>query len=612
MRDEGEPSIPNVVILLYDGETQVAETKSDENGEYVFIDLPGGTYHIVVINDPAYVFSPVVDGGNQVNENGSTTPVDLGLGETIDDWSVGMYEPVVIGNKVFDDLNGNGFQDEGEAGMTGITTILLDGEGSEVARQDTDANGYYRFEGLPPGTYSVQFEIPEGYNFSPKDAINMDMIQNSGSLVEMDFTSDINSETGVTQTAVLMSGDVDLTFDAGIFIPITISGMAWHDFNADGVRDEGEPGLEGSAVTLMNGDGEPVTVAITSADGTYSFTDLLPNTYYSIVMPPSPEYKLSPMVGDSDFDPNSFMNSPVNLASGGSDTFNAGFYKTASLVSWVWKDENPNGIQDADEGAFDETVTINLIDSTGAIVQTTQTAADGSYQFDDIVPGNYDVEFLIGEGNRFTLQNVGSDDSKDSDVDPDSGKAQVSIASGDVISNIAAGVTILASVGPNRVFEDNNGNGIQDEGEVGIPDLIVDLYDVYGEQVATTTTDENGTYEFTGLSSGNYYIQIEPEGTITFSPVVDGGNQVSLVEDQPYGTSPVVELTLGATEETWDVGMYTPVSIGNKVWNDLNGNGIQDVDEPGMPDVTAILVNGSGQQLATTTTDENGQYLCKS
>lgn len=231
---------------------------------------------------------------------------------------------------------------------------------------------------------------------------------------------------------------------------------------------------------------------------------------------------------------------------------------------------------------------------------------------DDIVPGNYDVEFLIGEGNRFTLQNVGSDDSKDSDVDPDSGKAQVSIASGDVISNIAAGVTILASVGPNRVFEDSNGNGIQDEGEVGIPDLIVDLYDVYGEQVATTTTDENGEYEFTGLSSGNYYIRIEPEGTTTFSPVVDGGNQVSLVEDQPYGTSPVVELTLGATEETWDVGMYTPVSIGNKVWNDLNGNGIQDADEPGMPDVTAILVNGSGQQLATTTTDENGQYLCKS
>lgn len=50
-------------------------------------------------------------------------------------------------------------------------------------------------------------------------------------------------------------------------------------------------------------------------------------------------------------------------------------------------------------------------------------------------------------------------------------------------------------------------------------------------------------------------------------------------------------------------------SLGDFVWNDLNQNGIQDADEPGIPGVTVQLKDCSGNVLATTTTDANGLYL---
>ncbi len=58
------------------------------------------------------------------------------------------------------------------------------------------------------------------------------------------------------------------------------------------------------------------------------------------------------------------------------------------------------------------------------------------------------------------------------------------------------------------------------------------------------------------------------------------------------------------------------VEIGNRVWNDLNGNGRQDADEPGIAGVTVVLrspgndgvYNNGDDQTWTVTTDANGNY----
>ena len=51
-----------------------------------------------------------------------------------------------------------------------------------------------------------------------------------------------------------------------------------------------------------------------------------------------------------------------------------------------------------------------------------------------------------------------------------------------------------------------------------------------------------------------------------------------------------------------------PTEIGNRVWNDANGDGTQDPSEGGIAGLTVRLVNAGGTQLATTTTNAQGQY----
>ena len=48
--------------------------------------------------------------------------------------------------------------------------------------------------------------------------------------------------------------------------------------------------------------------------------------------------------------------------------------------------------------------------------------------------------------------------------------------------------------------------------------------------------------------------------------------------------------------------------IGDYVWNDIDRDGIQDVSETGISDVTVTLYDCAGNQIDTTTTDANGLY----
>lgn len=53
----------------------------------------------------------------------------------------------------------------------------------------------------------------------------------------------------------------------------------------------------------------------------------------------------------------------------------------------------------------------------------------------------------------------------------------------------------------------------------------------------------------------------------------------------------------------------TYASLGDFVWVDVNGNGIQDSGEPGVANVTVKLLNSTGGVVATTTTNSAGKYL---
>ncbi len=110
----------------------------------------------------------------------------------------------------------------------------------------------------------------------------------------------------------------------------------------------------------------------------------------------------------------------------------------------------------------------------------------------------------------------------------------------------------------NYVWIDTNGNGIQDGGEVGVPGVIVYLYDSSGMLVATTNTDVDGYYYFGYPGAGNYYIEIDIPTGYTVSPNNAGGDDASDSDFSLNGVSPI--FTVGNNPDLdIDLGL-TPVA----------------------------------------------------
>ncbi len=175
------------------------------------------------------------------------------------------------------------------------------------------------------------------------------------------------------------------------------------------------------------------------------------------------------------------------------------------------------------------------------------------------------------------------------------------------------------------VFNDKNNNGKQDAGELGIAGVIVKLFDSANNQVgSSTTTDANGKYSFSNLPSGSYVVEISApasyksstgtngSATGTYEPKIGSTNvnnedNGTTVGGQIIRSKPVVLTTTDNTNV--DFGLFKPAKLGDFVFRDSNGNGIQEAGEIGVASVTVKLFDSANNVVATTTTDANGKYL---
>lgn len=103
------------------------------------------------------------------------------------------------------------------------------------------------------------------------------------------------------------------------------------------------------------------------------------------------------------------------------DTWVVDILCVAAIGDYVWEDLDGDGIQDGDEPGFPG-VTVRLYDGLGGLLAVTNTDASGYYLFAGLDRGDYAVEFVAPTGYAFTLQDRGTDDEKDSDADPATGR----------------------------------------------------------------------------------------------------------------------------------------------------------------------------------------------
>ena len=579
--DGGEPGIGGAVVTLLNGTgapvAGVLPQVTDWTGAYLFRDVPAGNYRVHVYPPPVYFPNYDLDGTNTANEASFTVIA----GEDKLDVDFGYTVPVStdfgsIGDRVWYDNDGDGLQGPGEPGIAGVSVVLRDESLVDLAEQVTDANGFYIFTNLPSALYNVVVLNPPVAGFP---------------------TTDYDGTLTPNEVAIALNpGENQLEIDFGYqTYDASIGGVVWNDRDRDGVQDPGEAGIPGVVVHIYSSADPLSEIAswTTDANGNYAFESLFAGVYLVKTDLPggyAPTYDL-----DGLGTPNCTQ---IVLGAAQARTHIDFGYDRASLGDRIWNDANGNGLQDGGELGIPGAVVELFIG--GISLGVTTSDATGFYTFGDLPPDTYRVEVTVsGTGFVPTYDIDGLGSTNQATVNLAAGQDRMDVdfgykERGEDIGNQGGGLGL-----GDRVWSDVNGNGLQDGGEAGLEGITVQVFNALNSLVGTEVTDLNGHYMFTNLPAGTYTVSAgQPVGYVpTFD--LDG----LLV---PAPSSSVVTLVSGVTRTDVDFGYQQLASIGDLVWNDLNGNGTPEVGEPGLSGVSVTASGPGGTYTAITA--PNGQY----
>jgi hypothetical protein len=143
-------------------------------------------------------------------------------------------------------------------------------------------------------------------------------------------------------------------------------------------------------------------------------------------------------------------------------------------------------------------------------------------------------------------------------------------------------------------FNDLDSNGVRNGGEPGLPGWEIDLFRDT-TNIASTITDENGNYGFTNLEEGTYTVREPPA--------------IGWIQTTPTGDT-ILQLSRWQNVSGIDFGNYQiSATIRGVKFEDLDGDGVRDNGEPGLPGWTIELRDASNSIIATTLTRGNaGNY----
>ena len=488
-----------------------------------------------------------------------------------------------IGDRVWLDANGNGLQDATETGgITGVTVQLRNAANTVIATQNTNASGNYLFTGLAAGTYTVVFPV----------SLAGSVVTTANVGTNDNIDSDPSQTTGVTPNIVLAAGQNITNVDAG-YCPVNlqIGNRVWFDANSNGLNEATENGISSVTVNLYkdnNNDnypdtttaGNPAVIATTATDasGNYLFSNLAPGNYIVGIITPSGYIRSSTNGGDPDND--------INLDNNGIYSINGG--ETLGLgITLVGGTEN--------DGSNTNTNTNNTYDF-GFVTSTTSntfctssllTNSNGYYGGFEIIPHSLNLGSVSSPnpaGSELTL-----------------------ITSG----NISADKCIIAS----------NGNSIP--GGISLAPhsgnwLLLLHPKLNNERLwfKTVTVTPGTTYNFCAWGGGS---KTDP-ASMTLKLFMNGVNVgTGTITNAGSWTQVCGSYTVPAGVTSMEISIQDPTagdggpshfvalddicfspqtngtgSIGDRVWLDANGNGLQDATETGgITGVTVQLRNAA-------------------
>ncbi|GET35334.1 S8 family serine peptidase [Microseira wollei] len=538
-------------------------------------------------------------------------------------------ESGLAGWKIYLDQNNNGKLDPGETSTT------------------TDASGAYSLINLQPGTYTVA-EVPQPdweqtFPTGGTHAVNVAANQ---------IVDNINF------------GNRDTNFGV-------IKGTQWNDLDGDGIKDIGEPGLSNRTTYIdqnKNGVFDPGELsAQTDANGNYTFTDLATGTY---------QVGAVPQTGWQPTFPSGGVQTVTLSKGEIETKIDFGNKALPGEIQGIkWKDTDGDGAKDASEtGLAGWTIFLDA-DFDGILdpgETFTTTGVNGEYSFKNLAPDTYTVAEVVKQGwtqtspgapgnksfetgNFTSWQTLGNTSIQTAayGATPTDGTYDALITNG-VGSVSDTALESFAGLAAGSL--DALGNGNATEGSVitqtisvpkgakltfdwnfltneGTPSFFNDFaFVAIGSNPSNTLANTKSSFvtsptifeEETGF--GTFSQTFTTAGTYTVAVgMVDVGDtgfdsgllvdNFSLTDDagNPLPGSHTITINPGQTVKGVDFGNKAlSGEIKGIKWNDQNGDGVQDPDEPGLANWTIYLDANQNSKLdqgeIAVVTDANGNY----
>jgi protocatechuate 3,4-dioxygenase beta subunit len=574
----------------------VASTTTNADGAYKFAQLKAGYYKIAFEGASGFSFADkdATDGrfDSDANCNGVTDWLSISSCQNVSDIDVSLQRDVgKITGSIFADAGCDGING-GYKTVAGATYVMeaeaMCRSGSLVVASGSQASGgkFVKLNCGSTGTLADCFSGKSGtYDVTLR-------VQD-----ECDGQSTITLKVnGCTVTAVRLDRDVNgsggdnggfsdfvikgVKIDAGAKIELAVQGSGSEYVRLDKVTFQGAPtttyvaeaAKAGVKVVLLDGAGAVVASTLTDANGNYTFKDV-PTGQYRVMgeAPDGTKFTLKDAGGNDAIDSDVGADGKSDLITVTKD----GVYdvdmglctiKYGAVEGRYFLDADRNGVDNGEAGVAGKLVTLSKAD--GTVVATATTDANGHYVFNNVVAGNYVLGFesSAAQAREFTTANVGANDAIDSDADVVTGKTGVvTVVEGQTTADVDVGVRDQLGAVSGRYFFDADRNGV-DNGEAGVAGKVVTLYTAAGATVASTTTDANGHYAFTGVIGGAYVVGFESSAAENRAFVAPNlGSNDAIDSDVDAAGRVSVSILPGQTTADVDAGVYrlnkAPVAV---------------------------------------------------